>query len=49
MALYIKNCYKFTILANSNTEIVGKPLVPKYLMGTVQGENLDPTFVRIPS
>ena len=47
MALYIKNCYKCTILENSNTAIVGKTLVPEYLMGTAQGENLDPTFVSI--
>ena len=45
IALYIKSTYKFIKLAHSNTTTSGKPLVTEYLMGTIQGQNLDPIFV----
>ena len=46
IAFYIKSTYKFTKLAHSDTFIdSGKPLTTEYLMGTIQGENIDPIFI----
>ena len=45
IAIYIKSAYKFTTLAHSNTTVQGKPLIPEYLMGTIQGKNMDPIFI----
>ena len=45
VALYFKDYLKFTLLANSSTTLPSKPLVPEYIMGSIQGGTLNPIFV----
>ena len=45
VVLYFKDSLKFTLLAQSDTTLPKKPLVPEYIMGFIQGGKLDPIFV----
>ena len=47
VALYFKDSLKFTLLAQSDTTLPKKPLVPEYIVGFIQGGKLDPIFVRV--
>ena len=47
VALYIRNNYKFTVLATSDTTVPGKPNIIEYIMGYVNIGNSDPIFVSL--
>ena len=38
--LYVRNSLRVSILANSNTTTLGKPLKPEYLMCRIWGEEV---------
>ena len=44
VALYFKDSLKFTLLAQSDTTLPKKPLVPEYIMGFIQDGKLDSIF-----